>query len=199
MFELKTYLAKSQRDIRLAFGIDLEVYDRLHKYEREKLHMDMDDETHLWNFVHFRDVDVMYSPMTITIKYKGESIIDLDNPSASGNGLWLDYLACVERYIDTKQAEALYGYECEMSMTASGDNELKFCVYSAHFKEALISVVLPELEFVKALLSELKHIRSKMEERGLFEKAASASTKNIGLSENIFKRIEQCELRIAKH
>ncbi|WP_187768105.1 hypothetical protein [Paenibacillus sp. PL91] len=160
--------------------------------------MDMDDDTQLWNFVHFRDVDVIHSPMKITIKYKGESIIDLDNPSASGNGLWLDYLACLEKYMVNKRAVTLYGYECEMSMTASGDNELKFCIYSAHFKEALISVVLPELEFVEALLSELKHIWTKMEEHGLFETAARASTKNIGLGADIFKRIEQCELHIVK-
>jgi hypothetical protein len=41
MFELKTYLAKSQKDIRLEFGTDIKVYERLHKYERKKLHMDM--------------------------------------------------------------------------------------------------------------------------------------------------------------
>ncbi|OBZ11031.1 hypothetical protein A7975_18795 [Bacillus sp. FJAT-26390] len=45
MFELKTYLAKSRKGIRLEFGTDIKVYGRVYKYEREKLHMDMDDDT----------------------------------------------------------------------------------------------------------------------------------------------------------
>jgi hypothetical protein len=83
-------------------------------------------------------------------------------------------------------------------METIGDNELRFCIHSAHFKEALISVVLPETEFIKALLSELKRIWTKMEEHGLFEKEARESIKNVHLGKDIFKRIEQCELRIVK-
>ncbi|MGM0879875.1 MAG: hypothetical protein ACQEXQ_02410 [Bacillota bacterium] len=186
MFELQTYLAKPPKLLDIEFGSNLE---EIYKYQREKLYIAINDAENLRNLTEDKKFDPRYCPMKIILKYNGEYIVDFDKPASAGSGLWLDYLTCIEKLIEDKQTRTFYGIDYFiMGMESFGNNELKFFVTLDHNNEVILSVNLPEREFIKALLNELKRILSCMVNLGVFNRS-----RNMSEPVKILRRIERCE------
>lgn len=183
MIKLQTYLAKSPRLIELASWGE-------YKY-RQQRYLPLDD-INIANIIGCKKFDFRYCSKVITISYNGESVVDFDKPAATGGGLWLDYLTLLELFIDNKRVSTHYGIDYfKMSLIKCRNNEVRFSIYTDFDNEKVISAILPQQEFIQALIAELKHIWNAFDTFGLFDQIKSE--KQIGLGEKIRERIERCE------
>jgi hypothetical protein len=193
MVKLKTYLAKSPRLIELESWGDLSELQRLFKSSNLR-YLALDD-LNISNILGCKKFNFRYCPMVISINYNGDTVVDFDTPNAAGGGLWLDYLNLLELFIENKRVSTSYGIDYfKMSMINCGNNEVRFSVYTDFDNKKVVSVILPQQEFIQALIAELKHIWNVIDTFGLFDQIKSE--KQIGLGEKIRERIERCELAL---
>ncbi|QYR19611.1 hypothetical protein KZ483_17095 [Paenibacillus sp. sptzw28] len=181
MFKLQTFLRKPPKLVELEYGLIVPEY--------ENFYIDINDTENIRILVDHGGLDPRYSPMKIIIRYYGTYIVDYNKPAAAGGGLWLDYLQCVEQFIEKQKARTNFGIDYfSMGMESVGYGEVKFNVYLDHNNEEVISIILPKKEFILALLKELKEIWNIFGYHGAFSSSASKIEWN-----EIPNRVERCE------
>lgn len=158
MFEFDSYLRKPSRVIKT-----LPFYIREAWITKEVLpecfvHIDDEDELHRLNMI---DRQCRFFVGAVVLKYKGETMTGLD---LYETGIWKGYFQLIEEFKKSGFAKGgLYGYKYLVWESLS-DNRMRFTVQDS--RETHYTRVIPEKEFLEAVLNGLLHFYEKLVQYG---------------------------------
>ncbi|OES45899.1 hypothetical protein [Domibacillus iocasae] len=157
MFEIKTFLEKHSYDI-----ADLSLFTR----ER---YIGLEESSKFKDYFAYRKFSPEYIQMVVTIKYQNKTVIGIDEPD--GLSLWEQtYSTAIKQYLKNRQAETMYGIDpVTLKWTSLGNGSLHFILVGEWDEYIFAEAVLPEKEFLEAMLNEAEHFWQVLLEYKVFE------------------------------
>lgn len=147
MFEIKTFLEKYD-------------YNRTDSYffecPREK-YIGLNESSKLKDYFTHKDFTPEYIQMLVTIQHNDKVLVGIDG--LSGLDLWEDYLTAIKQYTEKYNAEVMYGMDPVTLKLTSIENKLVHFLIIDDWepKQIYAEAVIPEKEFLEALLTEVEH------------------------------------------
>lgn len=160
MFEIKTFLEKHDYD-----RTDLYFFE--HPRER---YIGLDEPSKLQEYFGHKDFTPEYIQMLVTIQYKEKVLMGIDK--LNGLDLWEEtYLAATKQYVENRSAETMYGIDpVTLKLNALDNRLLQFLIIDDwEPRQVHAEAVLPEKEFLEALLTEAEHFWEVLLENKVFE------------------------------
>ncbi|WNS79230.1 hypothetical protein RRU94_16880 [Domibacillus sp. DTU_2020_1001157_1_SI_ALB_TIR_016] len=160
MFKIKTFLEK-------------------HSYERANLssigntredYIGLEESSKLKDYFIYKDFTPEYIQMLVTIQYKDKIVVGIDG--LNGLDLWEQtYLTAIKQYLKARNAETMYGIDPVTLKLQSIDNTFLHFIIKSDWepKDVYAEGVLPEKEFLEALLMEAEHFWQVLLEYKVFE------------------------------
>ncbi|WP_046179323.1 hypothetical protein [Domibacillus tundrae] len=148
MFEIKTFLEKHSYERPNLNSLE---YTRAHYIGLEEL-------SKLKDYFAYRKFTPEYIQVHVTIQYKNKVLVGID--AVNGLDLWEQtYLDAIEQYVEMRNAETMYGIDpVILKLTALDNNLLHFLIIDEwKTKHIHAEAVLPEKEFLEALITEAEH------------------------------------------
>ncbi|MCM3789398.1 hypothetical protein M3221_13410 [Domibacillus indicus] len=160
MFEIKTFLEKHGYDHTDSYFFE-------HPRER---YIGLDESSKLKEYFDHRDFTPEYIQMLVTIQYKEKVLMGIDK--LNGLDLWEQtYLDAIKQYIENRDAESMYGIDpVTLKLTSLDNTLLQFLIIDDwEPRQVHTEAVLPEKEFLEALLTEAEHFWEVLLEYKVFE------------------------------
>ena len=160
MFKIQTYLVK-------------------HSHKRTNLssfqntrddYIGLEESSKLKDYFAYKDFSPEYIHMLVTIQYKDKVLVGIDG--LSGLDLWEQtYFVAIEQYVKTRSAETMYGIDPVTLKFQPKDNTfIRFTIIDDWPPNHIYAeAVLPEKEFLGALLMEAVHFWEVLLEYKVFE------------------------------
>lgn len=156
MFEIKTFLEKHKIE-------DYSIFTR----ER---YIGLEESSKLKDyFADEKRFTPEYIQMLVTIEYNGKTVIGIDE--SNGLDLWEQtYSTAIEQYVENRQTETMYGIDpITLKWTSLDGRLLKFVLMSDWSNEIYVEAILPEKEFLEAMLTEAEHFWQVLIDYKVFE------------------------------
>ncbi|TDL78543.1 hypothetical protein [Peribacillus frigoritolerans] len=160
MFEIKTFLGSHSYDNT----------DPFYSKNPEAKYVSLDDSLKLREYIDHRKFTPEHIQMLITIKYKNQIVVGIDAPS--GLDLWeASYMVAMDHYLEEKKVEIMYGIDpILMKLNSIDSNLLEFTIMDEwKAVEVYATAVLPEKEFLVAILDGAEHFWKTLIDYKVFE------------------------------
>lgn len=160
MFNIKTFFEKHTHELASLNSLE---------YTRER-YIGLKESSQLRDYFAHRKFTPEYMQLLVTVEYRGKVLIGTDG--LNGLDLWEQtYFDAIEQYVETGYAETMYGVDpVILKLQAGYDRQLHFLITSDGEPEYIyVDTMLPEKEFLKALLTEAEHFWQVLQDYKVFE------------------------------
>ncbi|OAH59153.1 MULTISPECIES: hypothetical protein [Bacillaceae] len=187
MFEIKTFLEK-------------------HSYERPQLdsfeytrehYIGLDESSKLKDYFAYRKFTPEYIQIHVTIKYKNKTLVGIDG--VNGLDLWEQtYLDAIAQYVEKRNAETMYGIDpITLKLTALDNKLLHFLIIDEWEPKYIhAEAVLPEKEFLEALLTAAEHFWQVLLDYKVFEEKKMRETTSSDYPVQMIKQLKKLREKV---